>query len=389
MFCKNCGEQINEDARFCKGCGFSLVAGDNADQGGGDRKSIMPVAMPPPLPPIVVPPPPSSFAPPPLPSIVTSQHAPPIEAPPPITPSLTEASQATQSLEEFSTDTPPSTVETPQVISEKKSNVLKYVLTGVAAVCAVVVGLYFFIGKGGDKTVSKMVELRARVNTDGSLLNLRTGASTDSEVLYQLPNGTEVIVLERTGRWTKIEFNTIVGYVSDDFLLHLGEESGSTDPIHYLIRDNGVGVFILGQRMPTQVDGFQITKERIENDYGDEGYYELYKVYENRQEMLVIFSELFSEGTSDIIERIYIKSAKFKTAQNIGINSTIEEFVAAYPDFGITDGIRLFIYTRSLDGVIFSLGDALKEGVHKDFGSRVELSELKNGSKIEQIDYGN
>lgn len=56
------------------------------------------------------------------------------------------------------------------------------------------------------------------VTTDGSNLNVRTGAGTENPVITQLPNGTEVEVIGTEGGWYKIRLPEREGYVSGDYL---------------------------------------------------------------------------------------------------------------------------------------------------------------------------
>lgn len=56
------------------------------------------------------------------------------------------------------------------------------------------------------------------VITNGSNLNVRTGAGTDHAAITQLPNGTEVEVIGTEGGWVKILLPEREGYVCGDYL---------------------------------------------------------------------------------------------------------------------------------------------------------------------------
>jgi len=140
MFCKNCGNQINEGAKFCKNCGAPVVA-ENIDTPvtfavpppfGGTETTVgeMPTAtpLPPPLPPV----PPSGVAPFEEAETSVGEMPPVITPPPPI-------GLAPQ---------PPLLTSSPPVIPEKKGIALKYVLLGICGLIVLCVlacvGLFFF-----------------------------------------------------------------------------------------------------------------------------------------------------------------------------------------------------------------------------------------------------
>ncbi len=162
----------------------------------------------------------------------------------------------------------------------------------------------------------------------------------------------------------------------------------------YLIRNNGVDIFLIGLDMPTQADGYSITK-RIETreEEGEEFKMLVYTVSENGQEMLNIEKYIQGESaSSDRIDNIYLLSNKFKTAKNIGLHSTIEDFTAAYPNFTIWFSYISGWYvidTEHFVGIQFFLdgNDFIEEGGPKFESDRTILkpSEFKKGSKITGI----
>lgn len=56
------------------------------------------------------------------------------------------------------------------------------------------------------------------VSTSGGELNLRGYATTSSAILAQIPNGTEVEVIESDGSWASVIYNGISGYCSMQYL---------------------------------------------------------------------------------------------------------------------------------------------------------------------------
>ncbi|MDR2869416.1 MAG: hypothetical protein LBV04_03100 [Deferribacteraceae bacterium] len=90
----------------------------------------------------------------------------------------------------------------------------------------------------------------------------------------------------------------------------------------YSIKGEDLAVYVDGKKTPT--DGYKITTKTETVVHPDNGAFEVdvYVVSENDEDLLILDSY-----------SIEIISDKFKTSKNIGLGSTIDEFVAAYPDF--------------------------------------------------------
>lgn len=56
------------------------------------------------------------------------------------------------------------------------------------------------------------------VRTQGGRLNIRRQPNTNSDVLGQIPNGTEVTVTGQDGNWYTVQYNGIAGYVFGQYL---------------------------------------------------------------------------------------------------------------------------------------------------------------------------
>ena len=163
----------------------------------------------------------------------------------------------------------------------------------------------------------------------------------------------------------------------------------------YLIKNNGVDVFLIGQKIPAQADGYSITKSiETRTEEGTDFELPVYTVFEDGQAILNIEQFNHEIGTdSDKIGNIFILSEKFRTAENIGLHSTIEEFVAAYPDFTIWFSYISHIYVietgQPFNGVQFFLdGNDFADEGGPEFDSDMtilELSDFKKGSKIKKI----
>jgi hypothetical protein len=158
----------------------------------------------------------------------------------------------------------------------------------------------------------------------------------------------------------------------------------------YLIKDNGVDIFVIGQKIPTLADGYLITKSiQIRTEEGEDYEIPVYTVTEDGHEILNIEPQYDDEGK---IGNIYILSEKYKTAEKIGLYSTIEEFAAAYPDYFIWYSYisdRYVIETKQLNSIQFVLdgNDFIEEG-GPEFDSDMtilKISDFKKGSKIKEI----
>ena len=67
--------------------------------------------------------------------------------------------------------------------------------------------------------------IKAVVNTDSGGLNMRTGADTTYSIIQTIPNGTEIQVLGSGSNWYYITYNDSYGYVSEDFVTLISENS--------------------------------------------------------------------------------------------------------------------------------------------------------------------
>lgn len=65
------------------------------------------------------------------------------------------------------------------------------------------------------------------VDTGGGELNLRGYATTSSAILAQIPNGTEVEVIESDGSWASVIYNGISGYCSMQYLSKVSSDNSS------------------------------------------------------------------------------------------------------------------------------------------------------------------
>ncbi|MCL2765452.1 MAG: hypothetical protein FWD40_09275 [Treponema sp.] len=96
---------------------------------------------------------------------------------------------------------------------------------------------------------------------------------------------------------------------------------------YQIMRQGSVDIFFTGESIPFNIDDYSIREGIMLRGYeGDPDIYEypLYLVQKNGHDLMNIFGE-----------EILVISDMVKTNKSIGVNSTIEEFAGAYPDFGI------------------------------------------------------
>ncbi len=60
------------------------------------------------------------------------------------------------------------------------------------------------------KTVSGLIT--------GSLVRIRAGASTESEILFEVPENTQVLIMDPSSSWMKVIYQGRIGYVSSDYI---------------------------------------------------------------------------------------------------------------------------------------------------------------------------
>ena len=83
-------------------------------------------------------------------------------------------------------------------------------------------GEYLTIAQKADVTIGYGV-----VDTDGSVLNVRSGPGTGYEKVTSLSNGTVVNIVGIDSGWYKITYNGTTGYVSSDYMLTAKDSAGS------------------------------------------------------------------------------------------------------------------------------------------------------------------
>jgi hypothetical protein len=161
-----------------------------------------------------------------------------------------------------------------------------------------------------------------------------------------------------------------------------------------LIKDNAVGKFIIGDRIPFPDidDSYKINKKLL-TKWTEEGPTEepVYSVIEDQQEIMHITPKYDYERNQfiDNIGDIILLSNQFKTKERIGVNSTIEEFVEKYSDFNIwyTYVSNMYVIETKQNKAQFILNEEDFIGKLNVTGDMtpLNLSDFKSNSKIIKI----
>jgi hypothetical protein len=101
----------------------------------------------------------------------------------------------------------------------------------------------------------------------------------------------------------------------------------------YLITEKGVLGLFIGDSIPKKLDNYKLIKSFKIVEEGNEE--PIIKVIENNVELLQICLEYDNENKRFInkIGEILIKDKKFRTEENIGVESTISDFVNSYSNY--------------------------------------------------------
>ena len=125
---------------------------------------------------------------------------------------------------------------------------------------------------------------------------------------------------------------------------------------NFTIENKAAGDFKVGGVivLPAENDAFKFEKKVVTRMIeGDEEKETVYTVIENNEELLELKSVEYLEADNVIekIGEILVSSAKFKTNEGVGVSSTIEEFIAAYPTYKIWYTYVSDMYVLETEGV--------------------------------------
>ena len=233
-----------------------------------------------------------------------------------------------------------------------------------------------------DKNLAKEnVFYQAIVN-----LNLRTKPSVNSKVLIMVPNSHKILSKEEftdftetysinnidiTAKWVKVLYNNFEGWLFLGGLIKLNNNN-----LKYLILSNKVGSFILGEKL-NEVSEMDFRYKKVnKKEEGFNNQIPIVDVFIDGIKSLTIeYKYNYEENIYDMsqIGTIEIFSNRFKTLNEIGVDSSIEEFLNAYPDAEIVYYVEMdkfYIKTKSID-----VSFVLKKD---DFAGKINWSKQKS-----------
>lgn len=163
---------------------------------------------------------------------------------------------------------------------------------------------------------------------------------------------------------------------------------------NYLISNSSAGDFKIGSEIPfpTETDIYELEKKV--DTLMEEGYtYEetSYKLTQNTEFLLVLKVNSDSEtgAKSEKISEIKVYSEKFKTPQGIGVDSTIDEFIAKYPTYKIWYTYVSDMYVLETEGVnaqfLLDKNDFTSELKTTSDQEFLKKSDFKSTAKIAEI----
>ena len=103
----------------------------------------------------------------------------------------------------------------------------------------------------------------------------------------------------------------------------------------FLIYKKGVSGIKIGENLPDKINKYEYFKS---HKLVEEGNVEpIVKILHNKDTLFEVsfVYDLENQNFNDRISEILIKSKKFKTKENIGASSTIEDFIKEYPNYFI------------------------------------------------------
>ncbi|RXP53794.1 hypothetical protein EC396_09875 [Lutibacter sp. HS1-25] len=138
-----------------------------------------------------------------------------------------------------------------------------------------------------------------------------------------------------------------------------------------LILNNSVGDFKIGEKISAK--NYTIKEDAITlMDEGEEWTEPIFKISANEEQLMVLKPKFDFEANiyTKNIGEIIVNSEKFKTEKGIGVNSTIGEFIAQYPNYKIwftyIGGDRFVIETPDLN-IKFLLDE-------KDYKGKIQVT---------------
>lgn len=161
----------------------------------------------------------------------------------------------------------------------------------------------------------------------------------------------------------------------------------------FLITSQKAGPFVLGSKIPNSLNGSTINK-KIETQYTEGGLVErpVYTVSKKGDELLKLYSnyDAQNDAYTNTIGEIMILSPLFQTNKKISIGSTIQEFIAVYPNYKLwyTYVSDRYILESEPAGIQFLLRETDftgETGTIKSEKTPLEPTDFKENAEIYKI----
>jgi hypothetical protein len=156
------------------------------------------------------------------------------------------------------------------------------------------------------------------------------------------------------------------------------------------ITAKNAGAFVLGEKIPESVTGFERKKEIRTGEEASE--YVVYVYYSGDEKALEIQPAYSDDEDNDKIGEIVIFSGKFHTENGLHVGSTIEDLAKAYPAFSlgysyISD--QFWFEQKSEENIIkFDLdktGFTGKQNLYSSDWVEIPIKDFKTGTKVTSI----
>jgi hypothetical protein len=103
----------------------------------------------------------------------------------------------------------------------------------------------------------------------------------------------------------------------------------------FLIYEKGVSALKIGENLPKEINDYKFFKSHKLAEEGSEE--PIIEIFHDKNKLFEVsfFYDSENQRFNDKIFEILVKNQKFKTQENIGVLSTIEDFTKAYPNYFI------------------------------------------------------
>ncbi|HET7361647.1 MAG TPA: hypothetical protein VFI78_06920 [Salinimicrobium sp.] len=169
-----------------------------------------------------------------------------------------------------------------------------------------------------------------------------------------------------------------------------GNVENKNEAENFLISEGRVGNFVLGESIPGSSDKFQIEKiMKTRFTEGGKVTEPVYVVSKNGNTLLHLRPRFENREYDQVIQEIWVLSPKYKTADGIGVNSTLEEFKQTYPDSRLWYTYVSDRYVLESNAVsaqfLLDENDFIGEMNVDEVMEPLKISDFKEGATIKKI----